>query len=405
MKFRLNGPPSIANLLCAAAHHLTLTAMVASTLIGTGCKSDSASNTGRAGPAPGTMSDPKVMAEVERRHVIGPAGARELNYHLDWQYIEAGKNLRHISVQGDSVFALDDRNMLTRLRVDDGSRLWRVPVADPKEVVLGVRLSEGSVYITTGGAIMVLDGATGTQVAKHGLETIASTAPVEYGQFLIYGSRGGQAAWLTKAIGQKWRAYQVSNSIQVEPIISDGYVTMIGGGGRLMVLYASSATQAWGKEFLAEVSAQPETSNGVLYVAGEDQYLWAFDLGTGRELWKSLYSAPLTESPVAIGQQVFQTIPGHGIDCFDALSMDSRTGTKLWTAEGVKGSVITRIRENLYVWDAQSHRLSIVDANRGSLVDTMDVPQAVGVFAAGKDLSDLYAYSKDGRIVRLVPRT
>jgi outer membrane protein assembly factor BamB len=380
---------------------LALTFMVGFSVILTGCKSGGADHaaSGRS------LDDPKAASELERQHVIGPDGARELNYRLDWQFVGAGKNLKHLSVQGDSVYALDERNFLTRIKLDDGTRLWQMPIAESIEEVLGVTVVEGRVYVATGGAMLVLDGANGTQIDKQKLKTIASTTAVEAGQFLIYGSRSGQVVWHSRAVGQQWRSYQVSHFIHLPPIVSDGYVVSIGAAGRIMVLNASDASQVWGAQLLDAISAAPAVGNGAVYVAGLDQYLRAFDLSSGRGLWKVLSESQLTDSPTLIGDRVYQQIPGQGMLCFSAMPQDSPGGEMLWQSVDVKGNVITQRRNELIVWDSQRKRLTLVDATRGSLIKTMDLPQAAQIIVAGENNTDLYAASNDGRIVRLIPRT
>src|SRR5687767_6826997 len=87
-----------------------------------GCQATDGSSRASSGSGSGGVSvaDPRVAAEIEQKYVVGPNAARELDYSIDWQYLEGGSNLKQLSVQGDSVFALDGRNFLTRIKKDDG---------------------------------------------------------------------------------------------------------------------------------------------------------------------------------------------------------------------------------------------------------------------------------------------
>ena len=390
---------SIRFLSLAGFGRLALVTLLSTIAVFNGCKS-----TSDADKSGVSLDDPAAAAALERQHVIGPDAARELNYRLDWQFLGAGKHLKHLSVQGDSVYALDDRNFLTRVKINDGTRLWQVPVAEIIEEILGVTVVEGRVYISMGGAVLVLDAANGTQIDKRVLKTIASTSAVDAGQFLIYGSRSGQVVWLSRTVGQQWRSYQVSHFIHLPPVIAEGYVVAIGAAGRIMVLNAGEASQVWGAQLLDEITAPPAIGNGAVYVAGLDQYLRAFDLASGRTLWKVLNESALTESPTVIGDRVFQHIPGEGLVCFNATPLDSPGGERLWQAADAKGNAITQRRNEVLVWDAKLRRLTVVDVARGSLIKTLDLPQAARVIVAGENNSDLYAASDDGRIVRLIPR-
>lgn len=352
----------------------------------------------------GSTADTVVVTQVEQQHVIGPAAARDLNYRVAWQNLDIGKNIQILTVQGDSVFALDQRNFLTRIRIQDGGRLWRIGVAEPIEQILGITILGDRVYVTTGAAMLVLEGGTGSQIGKQRFDRIASTAPVYFGGYLIYGARNGQVIWHSTAVGYQWRAYQVAHSIQLAPELSDGVLVVVGNDGTLISIDAAHATRYWSTELLDSVVASPTLGNGVVYVAGLDQHLRAYDLTSGQNLWKVLTESPLTDSPVLINDRIYQQIPGRGLSCFEALPPDSPGGKFIWKSEGSTGNVILQRRENLFVWDQKANVLNIIEAKTGSVVKSVNLPQVRKLVAAGDKGAELFAASDDGRLVRLVPR-
>ena len=355
------------------------------------------------GAADPSVSNAAVAAEVEKKYVIGPAAARDLNCRVDWQYIGAGSNLRQFTVQGDSVFALDDHNFLTRIKIQGGSRLWQVSVADPIEEILGINFLGERIYLTSGGSIVVLDAGTGSQIGRSRLVKIANTAPVPLEPFLIYGSRDGQIVWHSLITGYEWKSYQVAHSIEIQPLLVGGYIVTIGTDGTVSVLSASYVTQYWSKRLLNAIAAAPAVGGGKVYVAGLDQYLWAFDINTGRTLWKVLTESPLSDSPVLVGDRIYQQVPKQGLVCLNA-DPDSMGGQIFWKAPDVKGSVLFPHGADLFAWDRASASMSVVEAKRGSLVRTVNLSKVKHILAAGKNHDELYAASDDGRIVHLVPR-
>jgi hypothetical protein len=378
------------------------------------CKSDqgadsgSSSRSGRAtASGTGSMEDPKVAAQIESQYVIGPDAARELDCRVDWQNPQAGKNLRKVWVQGDSVFALDGQNLLSRILLKGGDRLWRVAAADPYEEILGVNFIAERVYVTTGGAAFVLDANTGALVGKQTLQAIANTQPVAHETYLLYGSRNGQAVWHSYPVGYQWRSYQVAPSIQVEPVLVGSRLAVVGTDGTIMVLDARNATQWWSKKLLSAVVAPPAIGPAAVYVAGTDQHVWAFDINDGRSIWRTLTESSLTQSPVLIGDFVYQQVPSQGLVCFDALPPDSPGGKIAWKAAGVAGNVVMRRRDQLYVWDAEGRRLTILDAKRGGVVKSIVLPRVKFLTIpdpTGQD-ADIIAADNDGYVVHLVPRT
>jgi hypothetical protein len=359
-----------------------------------------------AAPAP---ADAQAIARtLEERYVIGPTAAREMGYRIDWQYPSPGLPLRQFTVQADSVFTLDANNVLTRLRREEGDRVWRIPVAASRiEEILGITFipEDERVYLTTGGELLVLDSVNGSPIGKQKLERIANTAPLVFGQFLIYGSRNGQVVWHSYRLDSQWRSYQVSNSIQIPPVYADGFVIAVGSDGRIMNLLARSATQVWNAKALGSVVAPPVAGNGAVYVASLDQYLRAYELSEARSpLWQYLTESPLTEGPVLVQDRLYQQVADEGLVCFDALPLDRPGGLVLWRAEDAAGSVLTRMRDTLLTWDPAGKRIQLIDDRLGAVIQTIEAPQVDRIIATDVERGNLYATGTDGRIIRLVPR-
>lgn len=378
----------------------------------TGCESGSKTSSGPYASSSGSSSGSSstngasaaVVAEVERSHVIGPVAAGEINYRVAWQYLGGDRQIKLFTVQGDSVFVLDGENYLTRVKVADGNRLWRMQVAETIEEVLGITFPGDRVYVTTGGAVLVLDANTGAQLQRQSLLQIANTPPVLFGQYLIYGSRNGQVAWHSGTVGQHLRAYQVSHALHVAPVLSGSYLSAVAPDGTLIVLHPATGQQYWSKRLLAPIVCSPVIGDEAIYVAGTDQYLWAYDLNNGRNIWRILTESQLVDSPVLIGERLYQQVPQHGLHCFHSLPWDHPGGLLMWKAAEVAGNVLFQLRADLYVWDATTRTMTMLDAQRGSLVKSVKLAAASRILAAGSKGTDLYAASEDGRIVRLVPR-
>ena len=351
----------------------------------------------------------KPSFDLEREYLIGPAAARKLGLRIDFQTQtnpERGVGIKQISVQGDAVFVLDGANFLTRLRRDSGQRLWRLPVADRLDDVQGITYQPATerVFLTVSAHLLVLDDDTGSTISKQKLGQIASTAPVTFGPFFIYGSRNGQIVWHSFEVGYQWRGYQVSPTVHLAPLLIDGIILAIGSDGRVIVLDASSAKSIWSKRLLNAVEAPPTTGGGVLYIAGLDQYVWAIDIANGRTLWKFLTESPLTQPPVLIGAQLYQQIPGKGLHCFAARPVDTPSGEILWTQPAVHGTVVGSLKQRLFVWHASDRRLTVVDAGGGGVMQTVRLPSVRHLQMSRHRGGEIFVAGDDGRVSRLVPR-
>lgn len=345
---------------------------------------------------------------LEEQYLVGPEAARRLDRRIVYQtqtHPEDGSGIRRVAIEDDAILVLDGRNFLSRIRREDGQRLWRLPVADPYTEIYGISYiqSRGLVLLTVGGDVLVLDRNTGSQVGRQPLLQMASTAPVTFGSFLIYGARNGQIVWHSYEVGHQWRGYEISSTVRINPILIGDDLIAIGADGRVIMLDASAAIRVWDKQLLAEVVAPPVAGHGMVYFAGLDQYVWALDLNTGRRVWWYLTESPLTTSPVLIGDRLYQQVPTEGLICFDAKPVDDPDGAVIWTAP-VKGVVISSSGKRLLVWDGEGRRLTVVDRDRGDVVDAINLPNVQDVYAPQLDAAELYAVGADGRVEKLVGR-
>jgi hypothetical protein len=76
---------------------------------------------------------------------------------------------------------------------------------------------------------------------------------------------------------------------------------------------------------------------------------------------------------------------------------------KLWQTSGVTGNVLLERRGELFVWDGLTRRLQIIEANRGGLKSTIELPQVDFLLVGGPTGAELFAGSKDGRVQHLSP--
>ena len=353
--------------------------------------------------------------------------ATTLGYRIDWMNSTLGRTLRLPSVQGDSVFAIDEEDDLVRIDVDTGTRRWSAPVGNKIFKVLGVNYlpETGQVLITSDGAIYALEAATGNMVVENeakdspraankpiqNLPWTAGTSSATLQPYLVYGSRSGELVWHAYDIGFSWRTYRIANAIRVEPLVYGDMVVGVGARGEVAVVDGSTVTQLWSTTLLDAVVAPPVIGDNSaddgpsLFIAGTDQYLRSVGLLDGVLRWKTLTSSPLTSSPTLVGKALYQQIPGEGLACFDAFTT-TVTGDRRWTSSEVNGNVLTATTGGrLIVWDEDHQRIQILETRKGHVVATVDLPDISSVFTNSLNNGDLYLLTVDDAILRLVPRT
>ncbi len=360
-------------------------------------------------------------AELDARYAFGPTAARSIGYRIGWQTTLDAPIVRFDVFAGD-VYTVDANNHLTRIDRATGSQVWNITACDPNDHVWGVTPGQppfdglpwgqndgDRLYVTTDPVVFEIDHATGAVVGRQDLEKIPSTDVTRYGNYLIFGTRGGQIVWHQYLVGQEWRANQLLGPIVATPTMvgSDG-IAAASQGGTVLMLDARSAGRMWGDKVFDGVTTPLTAGGGSVFVAGKDQYLWAFDARDGKVAWRYFTETPLDTQPIhAIatidGESrgvVLQWVEGEGLVCLEADPGDTIEGKVNWRIPEARGAAVGRIGENIALWDAEARVLRIVDVARGAVARAIELPQVASLRMVG---DVIFASGDDGRLVRLDP--
>lgn len=347
--------------------------------------------------------------QLDEIYLIGPRAALGIGYRIDWQSTvrpATDGGFKFAYVTDASVYVLDERNNLARVQRDNGRLHWVNFVARPVENVHGMIYlpNMDRVYATTDGQMMVVENHSGELVDRQTLGESASTAPVQYGAHLIYGSPTGRLAWHSYGVGQMWRAYQVANALEIQPVIYGNMVLTVGQDGIVSSLHAPRVSRLWQYRALAGISARPVAANNVLYVSSRDQYIRAFEISSGRTLWAYLSRSPLETSPVVIRDRVYQYVEDEGVICLEARPRNAPGGRLIWSSPDAVGEVLTSVRDRILVWDRDAQVMTILAASTGDIVSRVELPGVQHLHTTTREDGQLVAVAADGRVIRLSPR-
>ncbi len=352
-----------------------------------------------------------IRNHLEQSYLIGPAAAESFGYTVDWQFPVPSKEVSMVTSHDDRIFVVTVTNDLICLQADNGRRIWSVSVADKLEIVHSITFMPENelVLVLTNSMLVTLDSNTGmTKAAVLGkahqeLQWIANTPGVLSGDHLIYGARNGQLVWQTWKIGFAWKAYQAAGSLRLPPVMSGNIICTTSSDGVVSAFDTDTATQMWNARLLDSIVAKAATSEHAIYVAGIDQHLRAFDIRTGRTLWRVLTESALVDPPTLIGDHVYQQIPGLGLACFDALPVNKLDGDRKWICPDNNGTVVARHGDTLVTWDPSSRVLATVSATQGTPIHSKQYPNIEEIAATGMQDGKLLAVGDDGRLICLDP--
>jgi outer membrane protein assembly factor BamB len=357
------------------------------------------------------QKDAEVLAALEQEYAIGPKAARNLGYRLGWQAPDAGENTAMISPQHDSIFVLSQNKNLQRLTADTGTRIWSVSAGTPAAEILGINYLKQNeqVYITHQGEITSLSVATGALTSEEGrspiqtLQWMANTAPIVYQNNFIYGSKGGDLVWQAFNIGYAYKAFNIGDIIDIKPELAGDLLIGIARSGEVAAMDPRQVRLRWKHKLLDQITASPASNGSVLYVSCTDQYLRAFDLESGRLLWRALTETPLGISPVVIDDSVYQQIPGTGLASYEAVPVNRYDGRRLWLAQTVDGEVLTKRNGRLLVWNQDQRVLNVVSESTGVVESRLELDEVQMIVTDDKDNGRLYVLDDRGHLDCLIP--
>ncbi len=134
----------------------------------------------------------------------------------------------------------------------------------------------------------------------------------------------------------------------------------------------------------------------MLFIAGRDRSVWAFDTA-GNRLWRYRSSSPLSAQPTAHGGVLYVDIPGQGLTAFE-----EPTGRVMWSSARVGGTVIATRHGKLLVNKGET--LTLVDPSRGDMIEQITVPHLKKIVVDSFDDGKIYAVNNHGVIAKFVPR-
>jgi len=378
---------SRTKMICTAI--LTTLAMVATACSSSGTRSGSGQKQGKASVG---SAFPVVHDDWAK-----------VGYRLDWvgfPFPNAGEGAKVPFIQplGDVVIAQLRDSTVAALEVATGKTRWsNTPASTLTRFVgiTGLPQEQASVLVSSESEVFRLSLATGDLVGRERFHRVVNTSPLLQGGLAIYGTSVGEVMAHLLGRGVKAWGFATVGSIDFAPVRVGDAVAAVSQAGDVMFLSADGSLLGRARVY-GPLATNPVSDNGILYIAGTDQSIWAFD-PSGATLWRHRTSVPLRNQPAVFGGRLYIDIAGSGLTAFDAI-----TGKVLWAAPSVTGTVIGSQKGRLLAWSTGT--LTILDPERGDIMAQIKVPGVVGVVTDRTEDGNLYAVSDRALIAKFIPR-
>ncbi|MCE9590821.1 MAG: PQQ-binding-like beta-propeller repeat protein [Planctomycetes bacterium] len=343
------------------------------------------------------LSGCKSAQPRESQLLIDPLDAQKLGYTSRWLTdLAIPEGLRHIEVLGDLLVGVETpSNMVSAVSARDGQVLWRRVVGDALVVLSPPTRSGTSILINSENSLYTLAADTGALRNLSYLRSPVADAPAISGDIAVFGSVNGRISGHSITAGTERWAYLLPAGILTQPIMVAGNAFLAASDGEYIFIKADDGTLVWRGRTHARISADPVANLQTIFVASEDQSLYALNRSVGRDRWIYRATRPLTRSPILLENSVYLPIPGEALVSIDILS-----GAELWriAADDAQPVLVSGSK----VLMATRRSLMVLDNQTGKVLTQVPVEQ-VQTIVRGPENSIILVSTK-GRMQRLDPR-
>ena len=389
---------------------------------------------------PQALSQLEVMKTAAQvNYVASPHEITSMGLRSQWQItIPSGErsSVAGMSLDGTEIFAWNRLGIVTRLKSDTGSVLWQGSTQSKLDKIFSVNILPAG---TTPAAIALTDAATvafedgsGALLAQETLRRVPATAGATSGNFVVFGDAEGRIIWLnlsesniakvqnkrnapgeyissrdrstrrTVICRQEFAAMSLGKVVTQPVSVAGAGVLTVSTGGEVCLFHATNSKPIWKFKSNAPFVSKPSVCDGVVYVAGKDQYLHALDLKTGQAIWNWFTQAPLVNAPLATSDLVVLQVPEEGLVAFNAKPGDKVGGVVQWKSKAA-GNAITLTKNGFIVWDDASRSMTLVEPKAGGITATASFPNAMWVGSTAPVDGTIMLLSADGRMQQLRP--
>ena len=348
------------------------------------------------GGTPKPQPDTPPGAEFRTGNLIEPGYAQQFDYATRWVRdvaLARGQSIHAVRVLDDLLVIVErPRNVVTALRVNDGTMIWKKVLGQRLEQLFAPVGDDDFIYVATRQRVFKLDRSRGDIVATQDLKYIIESPPLLLDRRLIAGSIRGIVFGHDVDAGYSIWAYGLPDTISAEPVQIDDKVFFADVSGNYVMLRSDDGELRWNGSTFGPITAAPVVDGGHIIIASEDQSLYSLTATTGRYRWEPYRSeVPLTRSPVVVDGMIYLLEPGIGLTV-----IDGETGEAQWTTRENFVPVEVRDGQLLVYRDNSLSRLNPADGETRAQVPT----RPLQMVQRGPDDS-LILVGKQGQVIRI----
>ncbi len=325
-----------------------------------------------------------------------------LGYRWDWAgspVLSRGGVLEFVDAYHDRVVAQESGSVISVLDPRSGALMWSADLPGRASRLVGNVRVDNSLYSTTETDLFEIDITTGNLLDRRALTNVVNTPPVIIDNLAIFGTSAGEVLAYNRSFGVDVWKYALNGPIQAKPLrIDDRDVAFVSQVGDIVFLDVLTGRAKGRQRISGGLANDPITDGYRLFVASEDQSVYAFDAATSERLWRHRTSRPLRTQPVYWENVIYYSSAADGL-----VALNGDDGEPLWTLPELGNAWVVGLRDGLLLtWDGRT--ASTVDPEFGDVVASVELPGVRGMRTDQFVDGNLYVVAGAGKILRFSPR-
>ncbi|MEL7483335.1 MAG: PQQ-binding-like beta-propeller repeat protein [Planctomycetota bacterium] len=348
-------------------------------------------------------SAPPGLTDEQRIELLPVENAqwRRIGYRVSWKVappLSPDETPVRTVVGGDLLITQNSTGEITAFstRPDQTGRIWNTNLANPLTQYTGIVIDGDRVLVASQADVFGLSADTGDVLIRQSFGSLVNTPPMLIDDVVVVGSNNGELFGHFLATGFKAWGHAVSGSLDEQPVLVDGVVGIVSSTGRVLFVDPVTFRQTAQGQIFQGPGAALAAGNGLLFVPSTDQSLYAFNPRERAPVWRYRTPDAIREPAVFHNGVVYCAFREAGLTALDA-----DTGEVLWENANQRGRIIGTRNGRLLGWD--NGRLSLIDPQRGTILDTITVPNVRFIQADTFEDGNLYLTSNEGVVARFEP--
>jgi len=346
---------------------------------------------------------PVVLTPEERAAQV-PAQAEawnKLGYRVQWRGFATllpGETVANFQALDDVLVTQGSMSGVTVTEVNSGQRRWSDQVGSPLIRFYTAQRDGKRLIVPSEAEVYFFDIETGSLVDKQPLAEVASTAPAQAGDILVFGTTSNVVLGHNKRNGYRAWGVLMNAPTETAPVMlaDTGVVGMVSRRGDIAFANAATGTSVGRAQIFDGTTVPVASSESAMFIASRDFSLYGYS-NEGTQLWRIRTEAELRWAPTYHDKRVYCDLGGDGLTCVDAA-----TGKIVWNNAGVAGRVIAVSKGRLLTFDGSS--AALVDPKDGSVVQRVLLDEVRFLVPDKFVDGTLYAVSSNGVISKLTLR-